>query len=108
MSIFDWVVDTAEGGLAWAFGKNKANKDSDKQMKEQNRLINEQIQAYKDQTALTQKELNDLKAQKDVERRRIDEKQIRSLRGQYRPAGGFLNNQSLGNEGVLPNKLGTA
>lgn len=70
--------------------------------------INQQIKAYKDQTAITQKALEETRAATEVEKRRIQEKQIRSLRGQFRPSGGFLNNQSLGGDSNLPNKLGTA
>ena len=65
---------------------------------------------YKDQTELAAKQLEETRAQKDVEKRRINEKQIRSLRNNYRPSGGLLNSQSaqteLGTSSNLPNKLG--
>jgi hypothetical protein len=79
---------------------------SSKEKRNQQSLINEQIKAYKDQTELAAKELATLKDQKDMEKRKINEKQIRSLRGSYRAPGGFLNNQSLGNTNGLTNKLG--
>lgn len=78
------------------------------------RQVADQIKAYKDQTAITEQQINETRAEKAVEKRRINEKQIRSLRNNYRPAGGFLNNQGqaqsspgIGGSGPLPNKLGT-
>jgi hypothetical protein len=78
-------------------------------MRNQQYAINDQIKAYKDQTALTQKEIDTARSQQDVEKRRINEKQIRALRNDFRPVGGFLNNQQapLGNSTGLPNKLGS-
>ena len=69
--------------------------------------INDQVKAYKDQTALTEKQINDAKASQDVVKRQINEKQIRQLRNNFRPAGGFLNNQqSLSPVQGLNSKLG--
>ena len=53
----------------------------------------------------------DAKAEKDVQKRLINQKQIRSLRNQYRGGGGLIGSQSgssLGTDNQLPNKLGTA
>lgn len=48
-----------------------------------------QANAYKEQTKLAQEEINRKREEQAVERRRIDEKQIRSLR-RNRSARGFL------------------
>jgi hypothetical protein len=72
--------------------------------------INDQIKAYKQQSELSNSELQKVQAEKDVQKRKINEKQIRALRSQYRPAGaGFLNNNSssqLGSDNTTPSKLG--
>jgi len=74
----------------------------------QQSMINDQITAYKQQSEITQKQLADTQAEKNVEKRRINEKQIRSLRNSYRPAGGFLGNQgaNLTDNSNITNKLG--
>lgn len=83
-----------------------------KEKRDTQRGIDEQIKAYKDQTEIAAKELASVKEQQNVEKRKINEKQIRSLRNNYRPAGGFLNNQGLSapnnsaDQGGLTNKLG--
>ena len=104
MSLWDTIGDFT-GGLV-----NKiTGRPSQDDLRNQRYQINDQIKAYKDQTALTQQEINTARSEQDVEKRKINEKQIRSLRNNFRPAGGFLNNQSgtaLGNSSELPNKLG--
>jgi hypothetical protein len=59
------------------------------------------------------KEANNVKEQQNVEKRRIQEKQIRMLRSNYRPGGGLMRASTaspaaLGDSTGLPNKLGTA
>jgi hypothetical protein len=59
------------------------------------------------------KEANNVKEQQNVEKRRIQEKQIRQLRSNYRPGGGLMRASTaspaaLGDSTGLPNKLGTA
>lgn len=49
--------------------------------------INGQIKAYKEQTELTRKEIDRVKNEEAVEKRRVNEKQIRSLRHNYRSSG---------------------
>jgi len=86
------------------------NRTPEAEKRAQQYAVNDQIKAYKEATEISRQQLEETKAQRDVEKRRVQEKQIRSLRGQYRPAGGFLDNQqssSLGNESSLPNKLGS-
>ena len=57
---------------------------SRQQERDQRQLITSQINAYKEQTSLTKQQLDETRAQTDVENRRIQEKQIRSLRRNYR------------------------
>ena len=73
----------------------------------QQRMITDQIQAYKDQTELSRKAIDETRAQKDIEKRKINEKQIRSLRNNYRPQGGFLNNQGNSAPGATSPLLGS-
>lgn len=77
----------------------------------QAKLISDQIAAYKKQTEVTQQEIASRQAEREVEKRKVDEKQIRSLRHRYRPASGFLNQQAKGGAQLsevsgLNNKLG--
>lgn len=51
------------------------------------RMMNEQMKAYKNQTELTRKELERTRGEADAQKRRIQEKQIRALRRNYRPQG---------------------
>lgn len=69
------------------------------------------IKSYMERSKLEQEEIDKAREQKDVEKRRVQEKQIRALRNTYRPAGGFLQ-QNAGNDNLgatsesLPSKLG--
>lgn len=56
----------------------------------QQKAVNDQIKAYREQTAITKAEIDRKRGEEAVEKRRIQEKQIRSLRRNFRPAG-FLN-----------------
>lgn len=64
------------------------------------------------ETLKLEAEQENLKAAQDVQKRRIQEKQIRALRNNYRPAGGFLQTGgrgvSLGESSGLPSKLGNS
>ena len=75
-----------------------------KQIRAQNNAINEQIQAYKDQTEITRQQVDKLKNEENNEKRRVEEKQIRSLRRNYRVQS-FLGNQDSG-EPDMTSKLG--
>lgn len=121
--------DAAEGvltgGVAGEFNDSLANKEgalfnavtgrkSAAEKRNDQSLINDQIQAYKQQTDITNKQLGEIESAKNIERRRIQEKQIRSLRNSYRSSNGFLNNQSnsaqaniSGGSPGISNKLGT-
>lgn len=98
--IGDWV------GTAWHAITGTPSED---EKRNQRYLVNNQIKAYKEQTDLAMKEIQEKQAERQAEKRKVNEKQIRALRGSYRPPGGFLNNQapSLGTSGGLSNKLGT-
>jgi hypothetical protein len=63
--------------------KSRRHAESD-----QRHLIEEQMRAYKEQTELTRKSLEEARTQRDVEKRRVQEKQIRSLRRNYRASSG--------------------
>lgn len=79
----------------------------------QGRLMNEEIQAYKDQTEMTRQATAEAKSQRDIERRRVEEKTIRGMRNRSRSGGGFLNvggaaqPSQMGNATNLPSKLGS-
>jgi hypothetical protein len=80
------------------------------QKREMAKGMNEQVKAYKEATELGRQQVAELKSQKEMERKRIEEKQIRGLRKNARAAG-FLNTQSegtqLGSSSGLPQQLGT-
>lgn len=70
----------------------------------QRRMVNDQIKAYREQTEITKKELAAKKDEQAAEKRRIEEKQIRALRRNYR-AQGFLGTQPSG-QPDMSSKLG--
>ena len=73
--------DNFLSGLANAvFGNNQARY-------EMQDLMEQQMRAYREQTELTREEINRKRNEQASEKRRIQEKQIRSLRRNYRPAG---------------------
>lgn len=70
----------------------------------QNRMVNDQIKAYRDQTNLAKTELASKRNEEVAEKRRVDEKQIRALRRNYR-ATSFLGTQDSG-QPDMSSKLG--
>lgn len=54
---------------------------------------------------LEEEQVRNAQNAKEVEKRRIHEKQIRGLRNQYSGVG-LMNNTALGGQGELPSKLG--
>lgn len=72
-----------------ALGLPNATNDRKAAMKQDQRLMNEQIKAYRDQSEITRNEINAKRGEAVAEKRKIEEKQIRSLRRNYR-ASGFL------------------
>lgn len=99
------------GGINRVLGRPSAEDRRNQQY-----AINDQIKAYKKQTALTEKQIADAQAEKNVARRQIQEKQIRALRSNYRPTAGYASagtgtaapSGNLGTDNVQPNKLGTS
>jgi len=73
-------------------------------------MIERGVEGAKEKIRL-EEEQDRLKAAQDVQKRRIQEKQIRALRNNFRPAGGFLQGGrgvSLGESTGLPSKLGNS
>jgi outer membrane PBP1 activator LpoA protein len=69
------------------------------QQRAQKQMINAQVQAYKDQTEIAKEQLAQSQAATDAEKKRVQEKQIRSLRNTYRASSaGLLNVGSGDNE----------
>jgi len=76
-----------------------------KQEREQQRLLNEQMEEYRKQTELAKQQLDEARESQMVEKRKIEEKQIRSLRHTYRtPSSGILG---MGGSNDLNDKLGS-
>lgn len=92
MSFWTSIRDIVESPATLATGivGGILSNKNDEDIKNQNRQVNAQIKAYKDQTALTRQQLDQTRNEQAVERRRVQEKQIRALRSNYRPAGGLL------------------
>lgn len=93
MSIFDkigkWIGDEFGGAYHAITGTQNAaqKREAANATGDTNRMLNEQIKAYRDQTELTKNQINAAKDAQQVEQRRIQEKQIRSLRRNYRAQG---------------------
>jgi hypothetical protein len=66
-----------------------------------------QINFYKNQTEITNQEINEKRAQEATEKRRVEEKQIRALRGSH-GVGGLMDSPDIGptDQNDLSNKLG--
>jgi predicted DNA binding CopG/RHH family protein len=80
-------------------GNNKADKENQ-------RLLNQQIKDYKEQTRITNAELARVKDEKMAEKRRINEKQIRSLRGKGSSRGFLGSSNPEGNVPGMTSQLG--
>lgn len=57
------------------------------QERDQRNAVNAQIKAYQDQTNLARQQLDEARAATQAEKRRVEEKQIRALRRNYRSQG---------------------
>lgn len=87
MSLWTQIRDTAEyigSGTLYDPWKSRENDRA------QRELVNSQIKAYQDQTNLAKQQLDETRAQTEAEQRRVNEKQIRSLRRSYRAQGASL------------------
>lgn len=70
----------------------------------QAKAVSDQVKAYQEQTQITRDELSQKKNEVQAQKRRVDEKQIRFLRRNYRPQG-FLGSQQ-SSEPDMSSKLG--
>lgn len=71
-------------GDAVDFGKELIGLPTRADRENQQRMMNEQIRAYREQTELTRQELARKKEETSAQKRRVEEKTIRSLRRNYR------------------------
>lgn len=74
--------------------------------REQRAMIAQQIKAYKDQTELTRKQLDETRAATMAEKRRVEQKQIRGLRSNYRAPNVGLLGVGTDNLDTKNNQLG--
>lgn len=70
------------------------------------RLMSDQVKAYKEQTAITRAEVDRKRNEEVAEKRRIEEKQIRSLRRNYRGSSSGLLGSAPTTEPDMNSKLG--
>ena len=92
MSIWDSIADVGKGIWDTVTGKGD---------REQKKLLNQQMKDYQEQSRITKEELAKAKDSQVAEKRRIQEKQIRSLRGRG-SSRGFLgsSNPDAGTPGI--------
>ena len=81
------IVSAATGIVGSLFNGGNDNKNNNDDMRN---MINDQIKSYKQQTELTNQELNRTRSEQDATKRAIQVKQIRALRNNYRAAGAGL------------------
>jgi hypothetical protein len=74
------------------------------QKRNASKLVNDQIRAYKEMSEISKNELASKKNEELAEKRKIEEKQIRSLRRNYRPQG--IMSASSPTEQDMSTKLG--
>jgi hypothetical protein len=86
MSFWTSLRDTFETVVTLGVYNPARNRMED----QQRRAVNDQIKAYREQTELTQKQIDETRNQANSEKRRVQEKQIRSLRRNYSAAGGGM------------------
>jgi hypothetical protein len=84
MSWWTNLRDTAEQAATLGLYDPKASRRAEA---DQRYMIQDQMKAYKDQAELTRQEIDRKRAEGAAEKRRVEEKQIRSLRRNYRPQG---------------------
>ena len=79
----DTFENVATGGLYDPWKSRQNDRD-------QRDMVNAQIKAYQDQTAVARDQLNQARDATAAEKRRVNEKQIRTLRRNYRASGAGL------------------
>lgn len=82
---------------------------TDREQTDMRYQVQDQMKAYKDQMEITKQEIERKRGEEKAEKRRIEEKQIRALRGRLRTPG-IMGGQAVGS-GATPaagttNKLG--
>lgn len=82
MGILDWIWDKATD-----IGHAITGIPTADEKRNQQKMIRDQINAYRQQTEITKQEINRKKDEEMAQKRRIEEKQIRGLRRNYRPQG---------------------
>lgn len=81
MSWWTDVRDTVEYvGTAGLYDPKKSRQND----RDQRDMVNSQIKAYQDQTAMARQQLDEARDATNAENRRVNEKQIRALRRNYR------------------------
>jgi hypothetical protein len=88
MSIWDKIWDKATD-----FGHYVTGIPTADERRNQQKMMNDQVKFYKEQSEISKKEIATKKNEEVAQKRRIEEKQIRSLRRNYR-AQGFLGGQA--------------
>jgi hypothetical protein len=87
MSWWTDLRDTVEYvGTAGMYDPKKSRQND----RDQRDMVNSQIKAYQDQTNLAKQQLDEARKSTEAEKRRVEEKQIRSLRRNYRSQGAGL------------------
>lgn len=84
MSWWTDLRDSVEKAATLGFYDPKAARQAEAQ---QRYMINDQIKAYKAQTELSRQQLDQARTATENEKRRVEQKQIRALRRNYRAAG---------------------
>lgn len=84
MSIWDSIKDVGKGLLDTITGKGD---------RDQKKLLNQQMKDYQEQSRITKEEMSKARDSELVEKRRIQEKQIRALRGRS-SSRGFLGSSN--------------
>jgi len=107
MSIWDWISGAAKplSDKVTDVAQHTLGIPDAAERRNQAAMMNDQVKAYKEQSELTRTELNKAKDAQNVEQRRIQEKQIRTLRRNYRPAG-ILGQGQQSSQADVSTKLG--
>lgn len=100
MGIFDSLGDAL--GSVWHAVSGTMNEDDKRNARY---AMQDQINLYRKQTELSESEIARKRSEEIVEKRRIEEKQIRALRRNFSP-GGFLDSGSVGSGAPISDKLG--
>jgi hypothetical protein len=103
MSWWTDLRDTVENVATFGMYDPWKSRQNDRDQRD---MVNAQIKAYQDQTALARQQLDEARAATDAEKRRVNEKQIRTLRRNYRAQGAGLLGQGQPANQDMDTKLG--